>query len=437
MAQMNNVSEVLNAFRRRVGLITFILVVGFLASIIFALSMPKLYQATAVVQIETPQISIIPGPGSASTDAANSDNRLALIEQKVMARDHLEALIAEFALFADFPDMSMAEKVAILRQGTKIQELIAPADRLRPGVQPSGLIITVRLGYAQQAADVANRLLENVLEEGRARRSGRSSRTLAFFEAEEARVNGGISQLDGDIATFKQRHAESLPSGLGLQRDQLAILREAQLALEQQLIELETNRDRLRADELTRQSELLRQQSGLIGERIALVQTYIDAAPQVERELSQLERALGQLQDELRVITARRADAAMTQAIQSRDQFERFEVLETALVPEYPISVSRKKVAAAGGLLAIMVAFGIAFALEWTSPILRTSAQIEREFGLRPVISIPPLKTKWQRRRKYLAWVAAIVAAMTALIALLRGWLGRLANDARGFRRET
>ncbi|NEU36464.1 chain-length determining protein, partial [bacterium LRH843] len=77
------------------------------------------------------------------------------------------------------------------------------------------------------------------------------------------------------------------------------------------LIQLQTQRERIRAEDLERQTNLLRKQKLLLQERIQIVQTALNVAPEIERQINAMERRLGQLQDELSVITTRRADAAM------------------------------------------------------------------------------------------------------------------------------
>jgi uncharacterized protein involved in exopolysaccharide biosynthesis len=111
-----------------------------------------------------------------------------------------------------------------------------------------------------------------------------------------------------------------------------------------------------------------------------------------------LERSRARLQDEYTAVTTRRADAAMSQVLENSAQSERFEVLEAALVPEHPISTSRRELAMSGVLMSVLLAIGAALGLEWISPHLRTSAQIERTLGIRPVIVIPDLRVPRARR---------------------------------------
>ena len=73
-------------------------------------------------------------------------------------------------------------------------------------------------------------------------------------------------------------------------------------------------------------------------------------------------------------------------------------MLETALVPDVPISTSRRELVLTGVILSVITALGLALGLEWMSPYLRTSAQIERTLGIRPIVVIPDLRIPHARR---------------------------------------
>ncbi|MEZ5674007.1 MAG: Wzz/FepE/Etk N-terminal domain-containing protein [Thalassovita sp.] len=435
MAQAFSISSITSALMRRFWMIFLITVVGTVAAVLFALSRPAIYEATAVIQIEMAQVEEnLAVPGSA-TRTSGAETRMKLIEQKLMSRDSLIDVIEKFDLFSGDPAMSMAQKVALFRDVAQIQELIDPEMAWRPNVQPSGLIITVRMEDPDVAADVANDLLSRVLIEGKSRRSGRAARTLAFFESEETRVSGEIAKLEEELATYKTDNQASLPANLVTQQGQLTRLKENLLEVEQKLIELQTQSDRIRAEDMARQTSLLRQQKLLLEERIAIIDAALRAAPEVERQLSAMERTLGQLQDELRVITARRTEAAMNQQLESQNQFERFEVLETAIAPEYPVSSGRRKLAAAGAMGSLMLAVGLALSLEFMNAGIRTAAQLEAELNIRPVVVIPNLDRQKSRRRRRLVWVVALGAAFTGLALLLKGRAQDLADVLNIFRR--
>ncbi len=423
MGPIASLQDMLGMLRRRMVLIAFILLIGVPLAVAFALSRPQMYEATAVIQIEAPQVAEVLTAGASTGNS--TQNRLDLIEQKLMSRDSLVAMIDRFALFP--ADMPLIERIAALRQSVRIIKLVDPAQSWRPDVQPSGLAITVRLDDAQKAADVANAFLDDILTEARQRSEGRAARTLAFFVDEEARVSTTIAALEADFARFKEANAAALPAGIDAQRTQLSRLTDALIAIEQDIIGLQTNRDRLRAEEIARQTDLLQQQRALIAQNIAAIQRALDAAPEVERQFSGFARQLEQLQEEYRIVTARRTEAAMTQLLESQDQSERFEVLETALLPEAPVSASRKKVAAAGAVAVGLLALGAAFVVEILHPAIRTAAQLERALGVQAVVVIPNLRAPVQAKRR-LRLVAMMIAMLALILSTTRGWIASLSS---------
>ena len=415
MSQFFSPRNILRMLWRRAIVILLILAIGLPLAVWFALKQPRLYEAIAVIQIEAPEVT----DPTAMATAPSADSRLELIQQKLMSRDHMLGVIDRLGLFE--APISPIEKVGLLRGAVSIVKLIDPAAAFRPDVQPSGLIITVRLGDPEQAAAVANDFLQAILDEARTRADSRAERTLEFFTAEEARVDAEIAAAEQAIADFKTANAAALPENIGAARDRLTTLRESATALEQQLIELETVSDRQRAEETARQRTLLEQQRALIDGRIAGAEAALARAPEVERALSALDRRLEQLEAEYVVITTSRTEAAMAQLIESQDQAERFEVLETAIVPDYPISASRRKIAMAGAVAAGMLALGVAFLIEFSNPVIRNAAQLEAQLGLRPVVTIPHLHSRVQRRRRR-AGLAALLALLLAGLAGVAWW---------------
>ena len=394
MAQIDSVGQAIKAIRRRAIMVSVIIVLGTLASVWFAMSKQRVYEASSSIQIEMPQIAMAPGSGAGS----QIENRIRLIEQKLLSRETMIELADRHGLLRPEDGFSESMRVDMLRDSIMIQRLADPAQSWRTDLAPTGIRFVVMLGDPVIAAAVANDLLDLVMREGRDRATTRADNTLSFFLSEEARVREEIAQVEAQIAELKSERSGALPEAAGARTDRLAMLREAQLELEQQIIGFETGRDRLRDEEARRQAVLLEQQALLLEDRIAEVQALIDAAPEVERELNMLERNRARLQDEFTAVTTRRADAAMSQVLENTDQSERFEVLETALVPDVPISTSRRELVLSGVIASVIMALGLALGLEWMSPYLRTSAQIERTLGIRPVVVIPDLRIPRARR---------------------------------------
>lgn len=421
MNQFQSFDEVLSALRRRAYVILAITFVGCMLSLYFALSQVKIYEATAVVQIEDARVpDQLAGATAQAEDAAH---RVRLIEQRLMARDNLVRIMEKHNLFSDDPTLAMNERIFMMREAANIAQIINNAQPFAPGANvPSGLLITVRLDDPKKAADLANELMYSVIDQSRDRSVGRARDTLEFFATEEARVKSEIETLEAELADFKSKNSESLPAGQVDLRGQLVTLRESELDLDQQILTLQGTSNRQREEVKDRQVGLLQEQKLLVVERIAQIQRQLAAGPEVERTLNNLERQMTQLQEQYSVITRRKAEAELGQMLEDRQQTDRYEVLETALEPEYPVSRSRKKTAIMGGVAALIVGVAVAFVIELLNPAIRSAAQMERALGIQPVVSIPHVsarKTHGGRGLKIFGFLAAGLAALWAGLQFL------------------
>jgi len=159
-----------------------------------------------------------------------------------------------------------------------------------------------------------------------------------------------------------------------------------------------------------------------------LIYRFSEATPdeiaRVTEELAALERELSQLNEQFTVISRRQADAQMSQSLEQQRQLTRFEVLEPAIPPSYAISRSKRSIAMLGGIASGLFALGVAFVLEILNPPLRTSGQMERALGVRPVISVPMLgtgtqKSKPDKKKRSKFGLGVLVAMLVGLIALI------------------
>ena len=424
MGPFGSFSDLLTALRRQAVPMALVLLVGLPLVYLFAATRPKLYEATAAIQIETPQVAA----PVAGTLGAPPDNQLDLIQQQLLTRENLLNLIAELGLFP--LAQSDLERVGALRGAITITKMVDPAQAWRPDVEPTGLLITVRLDDPEAVAAVANALVDRVMTEARLRAETRANRTLDFLLAEEARVAAEIAAIEDRIAAFRAEHVDSLPESLGAQRDRLTRLTEQRIALDRELIALAQASDRQRPEEVARQTALLEGQRALVDQNVAGIEAALAEGPSVERELTALTRTLSQLDAEYAVITTRRTEAAMTQLIEARDEAERFVVLESAVPPEAPVSASRTRLAIAGGFAVGLLALGLGIAREFAGTTIRTAAQLQAQLGIEPVIVVPYLSNARTRRRRRL-WQGLSVAAVLAAASAVVAWIGRGGGGAR------
>jgi uncharacterized protein involved in exopolysaccharide biosynthesis len=380
LSSIRSISDITRLLRRRLWLVLLIAGLGSALSVVYALSQPKTFEATAVIQIETPQVGQSTGAPTAVSDARL---RLQLIEQRLMARDHLVRMIDKHGLFAEATDLSLARKIDRMRVAARIVPITMTMPGFAPGgTPPSGLSVTVTLGDPDKAAEVANDFVQAVIRQNRERRLAVARETLQFYSAEEARVDAAIAAIEARIADFKRANADALPASLAAQRTELTTLREALLEIEQQVVTLETESTRRREEVYARDITRLTEQRDLIADRIATIERSIAAAPGVERELGALTN---------------------------------------------PVSASRKKIALAGGVASLLAGLALALALELLNPRLRTASQLRDELEITPVVTIPVVRLPRERRAQMLRWLMGGLAVALVLPVLIR-----LAQDRIG-----
>ncbi|MBU2983343.1 chain-length determining protein [Lentibacter algarum] len=416
MGQIQSLGDFFSMVRRRFWLIALVVFLGTLASIYWALGQKKIYEATAVAQIEAPTIV---DAGTRAAGTTSIDRRLRLLEQQLMARDNLVGIIKKYGLYSGV-DMSTNLKVATLRDSARLLQITDQSAGWGAPRTPTGMRITVSDTDPEMAALLANELLQNLLDLNNQRRSAAASEQLVFFQTERARVETEITELEARIAEFKEANTKFLPDGISAQREEMLELRSTLLELDQSLIELEGGG--ARQQNKANQRALINEQRSLISSRIDEIQTAISRAPEVERQFSALQREQEQLKEQYTVITQRATSAEMSQALENQDQFERIEVLETALVPENPVSGSRKKKVVLGFGASGMLGLGLAFLLELLRPVIRTREHLERQLNVKAVVAIPQINGPRSKKRKKVMR-AALLVALLAIGAIAFGVL--------------
>lgn len=228
-------------FLRRFWIIAIIGVIGVGASAIYAKIQPPVFQAEAKILVESQQI---PGDLARATVTATASERLQLIQQRLMTRNNLVNLIDELNLYADREDLTLTEKIGLLRQSAWIHPISLAGNQRG---QLSAFTIKVNMNNPGQAAQVANEFVTTVLDQNARSRSEQASETLAFFMQEEARISQELIALETEITNFKSENENALPESLEFRREELTRLSSNDLELARQLLELEEARGELEA----------------------------------------------------------------------------------------------------------------------------------------------------------------------------------------------
>jgi uncharacterized protein involved in exopolysaccharide biosynthesis len=420
--------DFIDMLRRRAGVIITIILLGSIASVFGALSMPHVYRSSEVIQIKLPKITNSLAP---STVEGSSVQRLQLIEQQLMARGNLVEIIEKYGLYSDLPALRMSEKVDLLRSSVTITGVAGPQGegRMTPrisvmgvttpqdgdGARISVMTFTVEMGDPADAQALAHEFAERTRTLSAAQRREQTREALEFFQQQEENLIREIAKVEAERVDFRVANDLSLEGSLVFRRAEIAGLNEAILALDREIIDTRLARDRAnpeaRAATIAREQadldaaleSLTTQRDVLAEQREALIAS-LQNSPEVDRELARFERRLAQLQGQLEVITARRNEAEVGFRLEADERGEKLTTLEEAELPEYPVASDRKKFAAAGGMVSVALAFIVAFLLELRRPVVRSAERMMRETGLMPVVSIPDLSPREKRRTLGKVW---------------------------------
>ncbi|MBU3029850.1 Wzz/FepE/Etk N-terminal domain-containing protein [Paracoccus marinaquae] len=399
MGSLGSVSDIVAMLWRRRWIIGTTILAGTAFSYHIAMSQPRSYAASAVLQIETPS-SLSEGPrGSVGIPASYW---LQLVQARLMVRDNILSLIDKFDLFADSPQMSEALKVEILRRSFRI-EPVTGGQNFGSGQWPGVLRVTATMSTGELAADMANEMARSVLELNASTQTERARETLEFYGREEARIARQIDLVEDEMAAFRNDNLDILPTALDNRPSELSTIDNELNEISGDLLEARSRYDDLTAkgnlstverrdaDRQEDRIELLSTRQQQLQERITEILASGRRSVNAEAQLEAYQRRLGQLREQQAEMSGRRAAAETAQRLNAEQEGEQFILLEAAVKPDYPLSSGRKKIMVFGLAGSMALALGLALLLELLKPVLRSAGQVERGAGLRPVVTIPKI----------------------------------------------
>ncbi|MCB1336586.1 MAG: DUF874 domain-containing protein [Maritimibacter sp.] len=406
MSPLEMIEEILDILRRRWRLIARVTLLGVFAAAVFALQSPRVYQSFEVIQVEQPTVSADTVDGIGDSASAR---QLQQIQQRLFARETLLEIANDFGLFDDKPGLSEVERVALMRKTVTVDTVAAARQGFSDDGTISILSVQAQWSDPVMARDLAREFARRTLQLSSSQRLESAQQALDFFRLQEEALNAEINQVEDERETFRNQNALAIPGSIDSLRSDIGAINTSLLDIEQQILakqgeiqqisagdrtsEVAKLRAQIRIDSLNKDIDALNlKRDALVANRDKL-ESALARVPVVERQINDYDRRLAGLQEELSVVAGHRREAETTYALEARDQGGRLTVIETATVPEYPSSLSRKIVVLAGLVGGAMLGVGIAFLLELLHPVIRSAAQMTRRTGIVPVVTIPAIGT--------------------------------------------
>ncbi len=405
MGPIQNIEDVLGLIRRRFWIMLLVVIVGVIISVYVAKSQPKAYSAIAALQVEMP---LVAESGQAAAAPLSAIQRLSAIQHRLTTRENLLSLSERHHAFEPDSPLSDDERVSIMRKSLSFETVSNEARQM------TALLITARGSTAQIAADMANDIARSILDMGAAENRSSTEASFSFFKEQEARLWDQITKLEAEIAAYREDNRAALPGFNEARQTEISAIEtnlrsyaaeQAALDTEKRQIDgLQVKRatDKRRLEDIRQRLDLITAQTAPLIQRKAELDASIFDTAEVERVISSYDRQRSQLQEQYTLVSARMAEAETAQDLASRQQTERFSMLEQAVPPVYPENSGARKIALAGLIASCGAACIIAFLLELRKPVLRTSSRLERELDIKPLMAIPsaPLERKARKLLK-------------------------------------
>jgi len=388
-------------------------VVLLLGALLTAIQRP-IYQAEGKVLVESQDIPTdLVRP--TITDSANQ--RIQVIQQRIMTRDNLLALVNKYHMFAgERRWMSGTELIDLMRQRTKFELVDINA---KAGSASSTIAFTVSFEYENPeiTQGVTNDFLTLILKEDAENRTTRATETTNFLTRESQRLQGELAAIAAQIAEALS-HSESPSTPVDT-----------------------TDPAKMQVAELTKLKEDLAQKSSTYSDahptiialkkKIAAMEQLIAKTPtapaaqakQANAGLFELAQRRVEAEQAFEENNKKLEAARLGERLERDQRSERLAVIEQPVLPQSPIKPKRLKFLAVSFALAVVAGAGVIFAAESLDGSIRYSHELLGAANGRMIVTIPYIATRAEaiRRKSRVAVVAGIFGVL-----LLGGLTGLL-----------
>jgi uncharacterized protein involved in exopolysaccharide biosynthesis len=368
--------------------------------------LPATYVSEGKMLIESQEI---PTDLVQPTVSTLADERVALLQQRIMIRDKLLAIadkykLSEFAKSDLFlgrwrPQMSATDIVDMMRERTLIIPLRSEMAA-RPG-QRQFIAFTVSFENERPelARQVANELVTTILNEDVRARTTSALETTRFLEREAKRLETEIESVEVKIADVMNREARA---PIGSFENQLTMLR-AELAMKAASYS-DTHPD----------VKALKQKVAAL-EKLVSKKTP-DPAITEEVGVDALERQRVSIKANLEGISRKLASARLGENLERGQHSERLSVIEQPTLPQKPVRPNRPKILVAVFAIALAAGGGLVFLLEMLDGTIRRNTDLAKLIDSQLIVSIPFITTKADLYRQKVRRIMVAVGCSVGVV---------------------
>ncbi len=203
-----NIGYILDVVSRNRWFLIIPFMVILLAGIVLAFTLPKMYEAKALILVRPQKVA---KNFVQTMESANIDSRINTISQQIMSRSNLEKIINRYGLFSnpEGKELYREEKIALLRERITVEAIKrdkrAPADAFS---------IAFRDKDPKLAMQVTNAFANYVIDENLKARQEQTVGTAQFLEEEQAAVKKKLERYERALKEYRQKYMGGLPEQL-------------------------------------------------------------------------------------------------------------------------------------------------------------------------------------------------------------------------------
>jgi uncharacterized protein involved in exopolysaccharide biosynthesis len=392
--------------RRAWYFISAFLVVLLLGAFFVAIQRP-LYEAKGKILVESQEIPIeLVRP----TVRETANQRIQVIQQRILTRDNLLPLVDKYGMFAKQRQwMSGTELLDVMREKTKFELVDA---NLASGLNTIAFNVSFEYENPEITMKVVNDLLTVILSEDARNRTSRATETTNFLANEARRLQAQLTAIQGQIAEKKIRPQED-PT-------------QTSDPAKMQVIELTKLREELAQKTATYSDEYpavksLRKKIAAMQQLIA--KSTVRSAAQANDGVEELERQATAFESSLDETNKKLDEARLGEKLERDQRSERLEVIEQPILPQKPIKPNRPKLFAVAFVLAVGVGAGLVFAAESLDRSIRQLNQLAAVANGHLIVSIPYIATRREQLRRKGRWALIAGVVLVLLVVGVGGYL--------------
>jgi polysaccharide chain length determinant protein (PEP-CTERM system associated) len=207
--------DIILIIQRRKWSIVSPLILIFAVSAAIALLIPSYYKSTATILIENQEI---PADFVMATVTSFAEQRLQMINQRIMSGAKLTELINQFNLYPDLRDKwTVEEIIEKLKEDIRLETISTEVIDRRTG-RPTTATIAFTLSYMGKSPETVRNVTDTLtsffLKENLQVRERQTQEATSFLEEEMRKVKLYLDELDEKISAFKKDHSNALPEML-------------------------------------------------------------------------------------------------------------------------------------------------------------------------------------------------------------------------------